>query len=234
MGLAWMEAAEEILEQEWTVEGIPVLSARLSLPRPTAGAGRKVLHRLERYYRQFGASYLRYCQEFLYPQAAAAFAQAAAVGAPLPQFSAKVSHRVTWNENGLWSLYLDAVERGGVPLTVRRGDTWDLSTGTPVPLVEFFPGRTSPRKLLPALATEEIQRQTEAGNAVYREDWRKLVRRAFSGGNYYLTPEGLCFFYQMYALAPAAEGVVVFSVPWEGGGVCLPQRFAPVPAEETP
>ena len=42
-----------------------------------------------------------------------------------------------------------------------------------------------------------------------------LLRRCFSSRNYYLSEEGLRFFYPMYAVAPAAEGIVAFTVPYD-------------------
>ena len=38
---------------------------------------------------------------------------------------------------------------------------------------------------------------------------------AFPPLNFYLTEEGLAFFYPMYAIAPAVEGIPVFTVPYD-------------------
>ena len=232
MGMEYLETVEEVLEREWTVEGIPVLSARVSLPRPAEADHDKGLRRIGRYYRQFCRSYIRYCERFLYPQAAEAFRQAAAAGSALPQYTAQLSYRVTCNQSGLWSLYADSRERGLLPRPVRRGDTWDLRTGAPVPLGDFFPGRTALRRTLPDFAEAEIRRQLESGSAAYREDWRRQLHKAFSAGNFYVTPEGLHFFYQMYALAPAVEGIPDFFLPWETLGAMPPARFLPPPLAE--
>ena len=53
----------------------------------------------------------------------------------------------------------------------------------------------------------------------YLPEWRKAVRRRFNPQNYYLTEEGLAFFYPMYAIAPAAEGIPVFLMPYEPEGL---------------
>lgn len=227
MGVERLETVEELLEREWTVDGIPVLLARVSLPKLKAPEMDRHLRRMDRYYRQFARSYLRYCGRFLLPRAQAEFRQAAAAGAPLPHFTAAMDYRVTWNEGGVWSLYTDARERGGLPLTIRRGDTWDLRTGTPIPLSAFLPARTPVRRLLPDLAAQEIRRQQSAGVAAYREDWQRRLRRELCTGNYYLTTEGICFFYQMYALAPAAEGTPVFCLPWGTHGTAAPRTPEP-------
>ena len=39
----------------------------------------------------------------------------------------------------------------------------------------------------------------------YLDGWRRRLRQQFNPIRFYLTPEGLAFFYPMYAIAPAAE-----------------------------
>ncbi|MEG1918219.1 MAG: DUF3298 domain-containing protein, partial [Oscillospiraceae bacterium] len=207
----------ETTVRDWTVDGIPVLSAALTLPHPVGKERRQ--RRIARYYQQFARSYLHYCDSFLFPRAAEGYRLAVAASTPLPAFTAHLSYQVTYNQNGLFSLYLDAEERGdGGRLTVRRGDTWELSSGMTLPLPSFFPPHTPYRKLLTQLAREEVERRLEAGEASYREDWHKRLKRTFCSENYYLTQEGLCFFYQMYDLAPAVEGIPVFCLPRDDAG----------------
>ena len=99
--------------------------------------------------------------------------------------------------------------------TLRRGDTWDLSDGYPVPLSAFFPRRSGWRRRLMEAAEAEVRRREAAGVSRYHEGVRRKLRRYFNPHNFYLTAEGLVFFYPMYAIAPAAEGVPAFLVPWE-------------------
>ena len=217
MKLEHLDTAQQVWERTWTAEEIPVLSASITLPCSADTKKDRLLHRIDRYYRQFAHSYLRYCDSFLYPAAAAEFRLAVQNGAPLPHFTATMNYQITWNEGGIWSLYTDATEKGWIPFRVRRSDTWDLYTGTPMSLSAFLPSRPAPRRFLTNCAAAEIQKQLNAGTAFYREDWQKRLRRAWNPDNYYLTREGLCFFYQMYTLAPAAEGTPTFCIPWEGG-----------------
>ena len=202
-------------ERGWTVEGIPVLQASVSLPDPT-GADSPLTRRIRRYYRLQCRSYLRYCQQVLFPAAAAAYREAPEVSAPLPLFRAELTYRVTFNERGLWSLYTQSreVTLPGQTLLRRWGDTWDLAEGFPLPLSAFFPPRSNWRQQLLVLAAEEIRRQEAAGTARFREDWRRRLRRSFNSRNFYLTAEGLAFFFPMYALAPAAEGIPTFLMPF--------------------
>lgn len=212
-----------VAEQVWEAEGIPVLSAAVSLPRPVPDADRTA-RRIRRYYRLQCRAFLRYCQNWLLPQAKAEYRAALAASRPLPQFRAELSYQVTYNENGLWSLYTQSreVTLPGQTLLQRRGDTWDLRTGYPAELGEFFPRRSGWRRQLVALAEAEIRRQEAAGISRYREHWRRELRRRFNPQNFYLTPEGLVFFYPMYALAPGVEGIPAFTVPFGPDGALAP------------
>ena len=76
------------------------------------------------------------------------------------------------------------------------------------------------------MAAQEIQRQETAGYARYLDGWRRRLRQQFNPIRFYLTPEGLAFFYPMYAIAPAMEGIPVFTLPYGQGGPALPARDA--------
>lgn len=222
-------------EREWTAEGIPVLSASVVLPEPVP-AGDKVSRRILRYYQLQCRSYLSYCQNWLFPQAEAEYRAALAASAPLPSFRAELTYRVTYNSGGLWSLYTQSRESMGPGRTLlnRRGDTWDLALGYPVELSRFFPPKTPWKKRLLALAAEEIHRQEAAGVSQYRENWRRLLRSKFNAQNYYLTEEGLAFFFPMLSIAPRAEGIPTFLLPYGEEGAVRPggQGDPPSPPED--
>ncbi|MBQ7777816.1 MAG: DUF3298 domain-containing protein [Oscillibacter sp.] len=200
-------------EREWTVDEIPVLSAALSLPRPVDEG--RVAGRIRRYYQLQGRAFLRYCESFLLPAAAAEYRLALEASRPLPHFHAELGYYITYNKDGFFSLYTQSREPapGAPPLLQRRGDTWDLTAGYPVPLQSFFPRGSRWRQRLWDTAAAEIRRQEAAGVARYHEGWQRLLRRRFDPDHYYLTENGLSFFYSMYALGPAAEGIPVFSLP---------------------
>ena len=136
-------------ERAWEVEGIPVLTAEVALPEPVPLADR-VSRRIHRYYQTQCRAFLRYCESLLLPQAAAEYRTALAASSPLPEFRAELSYRVTYNQDGLWSLYTQSRERvgPGPELVTRRSDTWDLTEGYPVPLGDFL-RRQCDKTLLP-------------------------------------------------------------------------------------
>ena len=203
-------------EREWAVDGIPVLSASISLPRPVHRDSRTA-RRIERYYRLQCRAYLRYCENFLLPQVTAEYHAALDASRPLPAVHARLEHRITWQQDGLWSLYTQSSERGlsSTPrLLVRRGDTWDLAAGYPVPLQAFFPDNRCWKKDLLAAAEAEILRQEAAGIVRCHDNWRRALRRQFNPQNHYLTEDGLTFFYPMYAIAPPSAGIPTFTIPY--------------------
>lgn len=204
-------------EREWTVEGVPVLAAAAQVPEPLGKD--RTARRVRRFYQLQCRSFLRYCERCLFPQAAAEYRAALEASRPLPSFRAELEYRVTYNEGGLWSLYTQVRETlgPGPALLTRRGDTWDLGSGYPVPLKEFFPAGTAWKKMLLARAAEEFQRRERAGAGRWREDWRRELRRRFNPQSFYLTEEGLACFWPMYAIAPASEGVPVCLLPYDAG-----------------
>lgn len=201
-------------ERQWELEGIPVLTAGVSLPRPTASD--RTSRRVGRYYRAQARAYLRYCDHFLFPMAVAACRAALEDSRPLPRFRAELTHRVTYDHDGFWSLYTQSrePEADGRTLLRRWGDTWDLRTGYPAELRSFFFRRSGWKRLLLERAEAEIRQQEAAGYTRYLPGWRRGLRRSFNPLRYYLTEEGVAFFYPMYTIAPAEAGIPVFHCLW--------------------
>lgn len=203
-----------LARREWTVDGVPVLTAELSLPRPVGEGGRPA-RRLARYYQLYARSYLRYCERWLFPQSAEACRLALETSAPIPQDSARLTYRVTCNGGGVLSLYTESVEKcGGRTERRRHGDTWDLLTGAPIPLSACFPKKYPWRKALLRGAEAELERRERAGVTRCYEGWRRLLRRSFSPDHFYLSETELFWFWQALAVAPLGEGIPVFSVPY--------------------
>ena len=204
-------------QREWTVEGIPVLSAEAAVPQPV-GTTDRTARRIRRYYQAQLRAFLRYCEKWLLPQAAAEYRAALESSAPLPNFRAELRYEVTYQDQRFLSLYTQSREETGQTQLTRRGDTWDLAEGYPARLSAFF---RSPRRLLGPIS-EEIRRQERAGAARYRENWPRAVRYHFNPQNYYLTPEGIAVFFPMYAIAPGAEGIPTFLIPYGQEGPRIP------------
>lgn len=208
-------------EREWTVEGIAVLTASVSLPEPFPAADRRA-RRIRRYYQLQCRAFLRYCENWLLPQAEAEYHRALSSSQPLPCFRAELGHQVTYQDGRLLSLYTQSKEMTGTTLLRRWGDTWDLESGYPLPLSEFLPARSGWKRGLTRFVGREIQRQERSGAAKYHQDWQQRARR-FNPRNFYLTEEGVRIFYPMYAIAPAVEGIPAFLIPYGEEGTKRPE-----------
>ena len=180
------------LEKTWESGGVPVLTAEVTLPR--CGGKSRRARRFDRYYRQYARAYLKYCEAELLPRAAETMHTALERSAPWSCARAVLAYRVTLVRGDILSLYTEGREEHLPPrLTLRRAETWDRRTGF----------------LLP-------------GTAAYYPNYGALLRRAFSSRSFYLADDGLHWFYPMYSVAPAAEGIVDFSLPYGEAGPLLP------------
>ena len=175
------------IEREWERDGIPVLSASVSIPHP-ASSKSGVCRRICRFYDLQARSFLRYCERWLLPEAAAQCQAALAASAPLPRLQAGLHYHITYNEGGFWSLYTQSCEpapTGGRSLFFRHGDTWDLSTGYPAAVGSFFPPHFRWKSRFLTLAAQEIQAQDPSPPL----QSQKLLSHA--GGHRFLFPHVL-------------------------------------------
>lgn len=203
------------LERVWTVEDIPVLTARITLPEPTH-ADTPAARRIRRYYHFQQRVFLRRYERILFPRAETEYRAALEVSAPLPCFRVEVDFTVTYREGDLLSLYTQARETGlpGQKSLQRWGDTWNTAAGYPMALPDLFPSHSDWKKEFLVRAEEEIHQQEEAGLARYHPHIRRTLRKHFNPRSYYLTPEGPTIFYPMGSIAPSAEGIPAFTIPF--------------------
>ena len=210
-------------QREWTFENFPVLRAQISLLEPSSP---DAWRNIRRFYRLQSRAFLKYCQGEVFPWARKEAENALSNSVPAVCFEAELSAQTTYQSGQLWSLYTQTRDTAfpGAPTLHRWGDTWNLSTGYPIRLNAFFPPRSHWKKRFLSAVAAQIRRQEQHGLARYHPGWQKLIKRYFSPHNFYLTPEGIAIFYPMYAIAPAAEKIPVFVLPYDGEPPLKPLR----------
>lgn len=215
----------------WRADDLPLLSAEAVLPHWDGKGG----ERFNRYYRSYARAFARYCEKELLPLIREEYRQAVLSSGALPSYRVELHTTVTLQNDRLLSLFTDSVETGGRRrLVLRRADTWDLSSGFPLALSAFFPRGGIRLKLIRA-AEQQIRKEQEQGISCYDPHYRDGIRCQFNAQNFYLTAEGLCFFYQMYAIAPAAEGIPTFCLPYDAAsGPHLPGSEPPADGSDPP
>lgn len=183
------------------------------------------IRRLNRYYAALADRWLKRWEGPLQARARAVLAEGGAGMETLP-WSASLDFTVTLFQDGVLSLYLDTVEAVGTrrPRRVRQGDAWLLPSGVPLTLRELLPRRRWWRGPVLEAVRRQAGRQLQAGEAVFYDDWVKLMSKRFSPRRFYLTPAGPVVFYPVESVAPAMEGFPAFSL-----AELLPREEAPPP-----
>jgi hypothetical protein len=159
--------------------------------------------------------YMKYSRH-LYNQAVKGLKDSQANNYPFHSYSAYMEYNITYNENCHLSAYNDKYEftGGAHGLTARSSDSWELCTGKHLSLNDFFDPNANYRQFI----TDEITRQAEYNNqqnsGIYFEDYESLIIKSFDQHNFYLTPQGITFYFQQYDIAPYSTGIAEFIIPY--------------------
>ena len=214
-----MRSPAEILLQPlerqrlWHWEDIPVLELCLSVPHCESEDRR--VRRINRYYESFARGCEQYAARFLYPAAAEAFAAALKENhCPAAwRFCAEFSTHLLSDK--VWSLTLETAESTNrAPYRCRYADSWDLISGYPLSLSELFPADPLYRRRLKQHAKETLLTRQAQGTQLH-ESWPRRLSSAWNRENFYLSGEGLHWFYPLYALGGADLGFPEFFLPWD-------------------
>ena len=199
-------------ELTFCADDLPLLTAQAVLPHWEGKKG----GRFNRYYRACADSFCRTCQSELFPRAEAAYCRAREAASPIPQWQARLTAAITLQREHLISLRCDT-RVTGMPQRYAgcRGDTWDLRRGLLLSLPDCFPSRTPWRRRLLELAAGQIESWETQGIARYHDGWSGALGKAFHAHHFYLTEDGLCFFFPLGSIAPAAEGIPTFCLPYD-------------------
>ena len=221
------EIEEILIEKDLYYEDIKMIGVSIKYPK-IVNCGDRAAVRINAYYERVAELFLKYCEKKLYKMAVGEFEYSVANSYPFREFSAVLTYETPYNKNSALSIFCDRYEYtgGAHGMTVRSSDTWDLGYGYPMQLKEFYPKGANYKKSLIASAILEAERQIKDGSGMYFEDYKKLIARYFDPEDYYLTEKGLAVFYQLYAIAPYAQGFPVFIAPYSENGPMEPSAAA--------
>lgn len=206
------ELTVEIKKREWerTLEGEPVL--RCVLSRPECAGTWRGLDAINRYYARVARVWQERWEREVYVRACLDLADRRAKGRPFRPWQAMLTTHITKQGDGLLSLYQDSTEQAGCdrPVTVRRGDTWSLETGTPCSLRSFLGKEHQWKRRLLKQIGEQASQRLASGESLLDDDCVQKLRSCFSAERFYLTEDGMRVFFPMYAIGASAEGIPVF------------------------
>ena len=197
-------------------EGTTIINVHISQPVISGETRLLALRLMNKYYERFAKELLYYCNKKLKPEAIKQLEYRTENGFPFYPFELRSDFTVTYNSDGLLSLYTDVYEftGGAHGSTLRFADIWHTPIGLPASVLEFFPKKTKIKKVLTEAATVMAAEQITAGTDMYFEDYPQLIKKYFSYSNIYITYSGMALFYQQITIAPYAEGIPVFIIPY--------------------
>ena len=153
----------------------------------------------------------------LYQQAVSTYRESQANDFPFRLYEAVLHYEITYNQHCHLSLYRDqyTFTGGAHGSTVRSSNTWNLISGSDIPLQDFFALQEYRASLI-----DQMTKQAGENPEIYFEDYPALIEMNFNEEHYYLTPSGVAIYYQQYEIAPYSTGIVVFTIPYVDDPSC--------------
>lgn len=216
---------EKLLQQDMYYKNTDIMRYTIKYPKFISDTYQTLLNKLNSLYRTKAVMYERSNVMNLYQMAMVEYEYSVANQFPIRQFEAFVDYVVTYNQNCMISLYFDQYEYAGGAhgLTVRYADTWSLTKSRRMELGDFFIHRSNYKEYIIQTINQQIKEEKEKKDAMYFDDYEKLVRENFKANNFYLSKEGLVIFFQQYDIAPYAAGLPTFVIPYGPGGAIPPK-----------
>lgn len=196
---------------------IPVLKYNIQYPSFTTTCSQEAAQAINLHYADLANSMERHVQNVLYPLAAESARYITKNDPPFHSYEFDMSYKITYNSDCITSLYLEQYSfmGGAHGATVRTSDTWDFSTGRQMQLGDFYSGVTDYEEGIRQWITYQISQILVNAPSTFFEDYVQRVHDSFKPESYYLSQDGLVFYFQQYDIAPYATGLPEFTLPYE-------------------
>jgi len=202
------------IESTMNYKGSPVLHYRIEYPRFHDSGCQPALDYINEWYRKLAVDLQKRYETELYREAADLYDYTVQNQFPFHMYEAVFTYEIPYNQDGVISLYHDQyIYSGGAHGgTERRSETWDVSTGYRITLLQYAKDPIGTRAVILNSIREQIAAQLEEGEGMYFEDYPQLIAEYFNPESFYLTPEGTVIYYQQYEIAPYASGIPTFVI----------------------
>ncbi|MDP4109458.1 MAG: DUF3298 domain-containing protein [Bacillota bacterium] len=198
-------------------EGEKLISIDLSLPK--LGDNNVAGTNVNSYYDNVLQKYLDYAEYDLKPAALEQIKISAEQGSVFNEYSLNSDYAVTLNTPEYLSVSreFDYYTGGAHPGMDLKAETFDMSNGGLMNLSDIF--SVSSDVYLPIIYDEVITQiespNAKPGKADLFENYKELVKSSFDPADFYLTPDGITVFYQLYSIAPYAAGAQYYTIPYD-------------------
>jgi hypothetical protein len=212
---------ENVLQKDMYYKEQLVLNYTIKYPQFVSDKFNAFIRKLNNYYKTKAIMYQEHIETKLYKMAIQDYENAVDRGFPIRQYEIVSDYKVTYNQSCGLSLYFDHYEYtgGAHGITNRISDTWDIKSGKRIDLHELFTHVNDYQENIIKEINEQIEDQIEESNMMYFDDYEQLVADNFDTEDFYLVPEGVIIYFQLYEIAPYVAGIPTFLIPFTTSAV---------------
>lgn len=202
------------IQEHLEYQQIPVLNYTYSTPIFSSFQYQNSVSMVNQYYTKHAQNFLWRINHELLPAAISDYQNSLKTGYPFHPYDVTHTYKITYNENGLLSLYCDLYEftGGAHGNTNRESQTWCIAHGQLLTLKDFFPDDPHYISNIQNEIIRQINARIKAGNNIYFNNYAELVKQTFTPKNFYLTARGIVIYFQQYDIAPYASGMPSFLI----------------------
>lgn len=173
------------------------------------------------FYERKAKKLLTYINTELYKEAKDVYDFNKQNGYPIMVFEAYLVYEITYNSNGIISLYNDEYTfRGGAHgNTIRTSETWELFTGKQLSLQEtwnkFYNKQTKNCNYVIEILksiNKQVEERLKENEGSYFDDYCMLILETFNFNNFYLTEKCIVIYFNQYDIAPYSTGIPTFCI----------------------
>lgn len=216
---------KDSIQKDLSYKNNKILTYTINYPQFASDKFKAFINKLNIYYKAEATLYQKYHVMKLFQMSVDDYEYAAANNYPIHVYEILVEYTITYNQNCVLSLYFDRYEYtgGAHGMTSRSGDTWNLQKAQRMALSDFFPGNKNYLSDIVEFINKQIESDMQQGNAYYFEDYASLVKENLNERNFYVVPEGVVIFFQLYEIAPYSSGIRTFLIPFGNGAATMPR-----------
>jgi hypothetical protein len=206
---------KKILEENLYYQNNLLLSYKIEYPQFLTLNNKKRLNKLNKYYIDEALILQKQIKTEYFNNALEEYLFSVKNNYPVRQHEIMSDYQVTYNDNNILSLYFDLFQYlgGAHGITIRNSDTWDLNNKNKIYLSDLFKKSIDYQKYIINEVNQQIKYEMKNEDIfLYFSDFRKNVASKFDKDNFYLVPQGIMFYYQLYDIAPYVFGIPEFFI----------------------
>ncbi|MGI5971069.1 MAG: RsiV family protein [Oscillospiraceae bacterium] len=200
-------------ENFYASDGAKILTVTISLPEVVDDAYPEAAAIINSYYQSQQEKHLHYAETERYEYAIYSYTNSSSAAEFTP-YTSEQYFTVEFNERGYISFCRRLVETSGESVESSViSETFEVSSGGLVTGSYLY---TCSEEEFTKRVTDAIIEQIDGLNGSgFYPDYEQLVRSAFIPDCFYLTPDGIAYYFQTYELAGEEMGSPVFIIPYE-------------------